>query len=112
MRRLFVLLLALLLPLQFAWAGAAAYCQHEGDTARAVHVGHHDHVHQGKASDGKSLTDVDCNVCNAAVTPLMLAAPLAQALPSMPATLRGHDAPPLPSAHTRAPDRPQWLRLA
>ena len=45
MRRWLTILLLVLLPLQFSWAAAASYCQHDGD-ASTQHVGHHDHQHQ------------------------------------------------------------------
>lgn len=46
MRRWFSILLLVLLPIQFSWAAAAAYCEHESG-ARADHFGHHEHDHQG-----------------------------------------------------------------
>ena len=77
MRRLLLVFLAILLPLQFAWAGAAAYCAHEKTTsveARKWHFGHHTHEHKAAAKDrhtqdGKDagaskLPDGDCNACH------------------------------------------------
>jgi hypothetical protein len=73
MRRVLILLLALLLPLQFTWAATAVYCGHEGSVAApgaavaepasigatgivlasiakdpAHHFGHHEHEHHAE----------------------------------------------------------------
>jgi hypothetical protein len=52
-RKLLVILLVVILPFQFAWAGAGVYCQHEMGQA-AQHFGHHEHQHQGLGDQGKS----------------------------------------------------------
>lgn len=115
MLRVFILCFAFMLPLQFAWAGAAGYCEHETSSARAEHFGHHAHVHEAEGKQkagGQFVADADCGACHASTS--MLAANLAdaRALPSAAA----HAAPPpcraIASAPARAPDRPQWLRLA
>ena len=49
MHRFALLLLALLMPLQTAWAMAASYCQHESSRLAAAHFGHHSHQHDGNA---------------------------------------------------------------
>ena len=118
MKRLFVLLVAMLLPFQLAWGVAATYCQHETTPQEARHFGHHTHVHTeakpdaGKVAGTKLAADLDCGFCHASPA---AALPAFEALPEAPATA----APPLalgdlrpPSAPQRAPDRPQWLRLA
>lgn len=81
MRRLFLILLLAMLPLQFSWAVAASYCQHEqGKTV--THFGHHAHDHAGKAdSDGdtasKAQPDNDCCICHLAGTSVVpLTAPV------------------------------------
>lgn len=117
MRRLVLILVTVLLPLQLAWAAAAAYCQHEGTSKSATHFGHHQHVHDAdqvhtKLPGGKVVGDYDCGYCNT-VTAAVL--PDFDAPPSQSAVLRRHGLPPeqeRPSAPQRAPDRPQWLRLA
>lgn len=117
MIRLLVLFLALLLPLQFAWAGAAEYCQHEAEPAAALHLGHHEHRHEG-ASDGKTsaggkwLLDADCNVCHAAGAPLIAGSTTVAPLAALAGRAADLTAPPPASAPSRAPDRPQWSRLA
>ncbi len=50
MRRWLTIFLLVLLPLQFSWAVAATYCQHESRTSG--HIGHHEHRHQADASGG------------------------------------------------------------
>ena len=70
-RRLFMIFLLVLMPLQLSWAAIASYCQHETGAA-AKHFGHHDHQH--KATDGKETApdpaktgggDPDCASCHA-----------------------------------------------
>lgn len=56
-----------LLPVQFAWSAAAAYCQHENGTSR--HFGHHAHVHKDKTDKDASHSklkkvDNDCEYCH------------------------------------------------
>ncbi len=75
MRRWLTILLLVLLPLQFSWAAAAAYCQHERP-GHARHVGHHEHAHggaeasqqaagdQAKTAGGKLTVDNDCGACH------------------------------------------------
>lgn len=115
MRRYLLILLLLILPFQFSWAAAARYCQHETASAAAArHLGHHEHRHQDPAPDvdKKAVADTDCGVCHAISLPFVDA---------QPARLDGiRRAQPLHATHraaftsmnARAPDRPQWLRLA
>ncbi|MGH8787333.1 MAG: cation efflux protein, CzcI family [Cupriavidus necator] len=114
MRRLFLILLVVILPFQFSWAAAAAYCQHE--TAPAVwHIGHHEHHHKADAKlekDKKSVVDSDCGICHLASLPFARAD-----MPGTPAVLRVElvsrlGDPAFTSLNARAPDRPQWQRLA
>lgn len=115
MARRFVLLLALLLPLQFAWAGAAAYCQHESRAESTAHFGHHTHVHHGSAAENAGPagqgSHSDCATCH------VLGASLIDGTVSgaevFPAgALQAVAGLAIPgSAPPRAPDRPQWVRL-
>lgn len=130
MRRFLILLFAIMLPLQFAWAGAAAYCNHEstqqgnGSAAASTswHFGHHSHAHQGKLSqhgsndsneskngkDNIKLPDLDCAVCHFASAQLVL--------PDMATSASHHGvaisyralAASYLSAPGATPDRPQW----
>lgn len=114
MLRTFLIFVALLLPLQFAWSSASAYCQHETSEQQSEHFGHHFHAHTGeakKSSDSKLMADSDCASCHASASA------------AIPTKLDGCDfgaqslfaevvvSPPFSSALARAPDRPQWLRL-
>jgi hypothetical protein len=115
MSRVFALFLAFTLLFQMSWAVAATYCEHEPSSGSAMHFGHHAHEH--KSADGqkqvasKLAVDDDCNGCHAghaAILPVAFKAIFADA-PAVatfsPPFLHG-------SALARAPDRPQWLRLA
>jgi len=66
-RRLFVILLMIVLPVQFAFAAASGYCGHESGTA-AKHIGHHEHQHSGqtqaKEAKAASLSHADCEMCH------------------------------------------------
>ncbi|QRQ84659.1 cation efflux protein, CzcI family [Cupriavidus oxalaticus] len=122
MQRLLLILLALILPLQFAWAGAAAYCRHEVAAAAKQHLGHHEHQHKADAgqhaakdsadADKLGMADPDCGVCHVASVPFARAdGPRVQASQRVEQA----QAPPQAgfSSHSaRAPDRPQWPRLA
>lgn len=118
MRRLLLVFLSILLPLQFAWAGAAAYCSHEKlDSPAAVtwHFGHHAHEHKAdndKQPGKAKLPDADCAACHFPGSHGLFVET------SMPGeyhfvTLRyqprdsAFGSIPLP-----VPDRPQWRRLA
>lgn len=126
MRRWLTILLLLVLPVQFAWSAAAAYCQHEQVPAKA-HIGHHAHEHEAGGDTGskasgqhlgdksaskslKLLGDNDCGYCQLSLAkPLM---PVALQLDGNAAFMR--DTTPSPAFRSRGPDRlerPNW-RLA
>lgn len=126
MRRLLLVFLSILLPLQFAWAGAAAYCAHEGaDQPAAVtsHFGHHTHQHQADAhssdkgigkSAGKSLAlpDADCTACHFPGSHGVFAefhVPGDYRYVTLRYTPRQYAFGSIPSP---VPDRPQWPRSA
>lgn len=117
MRRLFMIFLLVLMPLQLSWAAMASYCQHESGAA-AKHFGHHEHQHQAKAGEpdqGKAkplgTVDADCSFCHACCAAILSGTqdvpPLA--LASLSITWH-HDGSvsPLPSR----PERPNWAALA
>lgn len=110
MRRLIALLLLLLLPLQFAWAAAGTYCQHEsGD--QSWHFGHHAHLHDDEPADAPSGTHSDCASCQ------FKTKSVAQDLPVQPTTAVAQSRPdtrhllPATSPPSRI-DRPKWAGLA
>ncbi|RZL38374.1 MAG: hypothetical protein EOP35_05950 [Rubrivivax sp.] len=122
MRRWLTIFLLVLLPLQFSWGAAAAYCQHESAGA-ARHLGHHPHEHKAEVgktslSDAAQLEahkahkagqpcDSDCAFCH-----LGSATALIAALPAPPPQQASLIAPDDARAFsTRAPDlldRPNW----
>ena len=115
MRRWFLVLMLVLLPLQFSWAAAGAYCQHQQPHA-AQHVGHHFHKHtpsnlEENKSEGAGMIESDCGVCHAGGS---LAFQTGNLLPALSTDfLRGLGASLVPPAHFQdLPDRPQWLPLA
>ena len=115
MRRFFALLLAFALLFQMSWAVAATYCEHETSPEATMHFGHHVHVHKSvdakKNVAGQFAVDDDCSYCNAGHAALIALA-CAGVAPEATASA-AFSSPPLPgSAPARAPDRPQWLRLA
>jgi hypothetical protein len=117
MYRLVALLLALLLPLQFTWGAAAAYCQHETSAPTARHIGHHAHEH--KADDGtkkpasaKLTVDNDCTACHATCSAVACEPPVSIAALALTGRLAAPTVDAHASAPGRAPDRPQWRRLA
>lgn len=115
----FLVALSFLLPLQVAWGAAAAYCEHE-TTQGAKHFGHHQHEHKADAHDAeakkpvakKLVVDNDCASCHISSSAIAADAlaglwPAGLAAGLVAATSDAHA-----SAPTRAPDRPQWRRLA
>lgn len=110
------LVLAMLLPLQLAWGAAASHCQHETEPRAAQHFGHHEHEHQGdvkKAPNGSSVVaDSDCGYCHA-TSAAVVAEPMTASLGPV---VGRRVAIPVEQRHAsalaRAPDRPQWTRLA
>lgn len=68
-KKLLIILMLMVLPLQFSWAAAAAYCQHEINPA-TTHYGHHEHKHPAsveKSNDKEKSAQVhtDCGYCHA-----------------------------------------------
>ncbi|WP_367875543.1 cation efflux protein, CzcI family [Ralstonia pickettii] len=114
MRRLCLIFLLVILPVQFSWSAAAVYCQHEEPQAANWHFGHHQHHHQSDAKaehDKKTVIDTDCGICHLACSPVAYGHP-----PSLDASEGAQSAPisrelKLTSSRTRTPDRPQWCRL-
>lgn len=120
MRRWFLIVLVVLLPLQSVWAGAAAYCQHEAQASGASHFGHHEHRHARDVpgiadDDGRSAeagaVDVDCNVCHAASTvpfPAWHSAPAVQ----WQALAQPRRFLVLATRALAPPDKPNWAAAA
>ena len=67
-KRLFLIILLTILPLQLSWAAAGAYCKHEQGVA-SNHFGHHVHQHQSKSDTPDSKGEFgkvhnDCKSCH------------------------------------------------
>ena len=106
-------------PVLFAWAGAAAYCEHETTSTGAAHFGHHAHVHAGDANGERSknpgvpfVADADCGACHASSATMIANLAGTPALAARCAHGLTPPLAPIASALSRAPDRPQWLRFA
>lgn len=133
MRRLFLIFLVVILPFQFAWAGAAAYCQHEETVRGAGHFGHHEHRHQNTGSTAsnevssepgqdrahqqvdtkdKLTIDSDCGICHIASVPFACAAQTSTGIVARADAAPFHPPMRFASHSATAPDRPQWPRLA
>ncbi|QTD44957.1 hypothetical protein [Ottowia testudinis] len=117
MRKLLAIFMLMFIPLQFSWAVAATYCQHENGAA-AKHFGHHDHQH--KTADGKDASsdpaktiggDPDCASCHAGcLSALSGAVTIASLAESFLYTADyGARLSPPPFEHL---ERPKWCVLA
>lgn len=99
LRRLVLILMLALLPLQWTWAAAASVCQHEEIVAGAdgasasPHFGHHEHKHEGghepTQNDKGGGIDLDCPSCHVAAPALLMPrldgpSPQAQAMAATP----------------------------
>jgi hypothetical protein len=121
MRRLLVIVLLALLPLQFSWAAVGAYCQHESAQAGAAQPGHHEHRHHadpttdaGQGDDADRAAgeiDLDCGHCHGHFTAML---PRGNEMPAHRSTAHASaSADAKPGAHAPArPERPQWAPLA
>nr|WP_315255425.1 DUF2946 family protein [uncultured Duganella sp.] len=114
MKKLLLILLLTILPIQYSWSMAAVYCQHE--LSKVTHFGHHGHEHQAQAGDddggsGKLSKHGDCEVCHHAVQAsvpvadaVLAAAPAVAYAP--PGVLHYH------SYIADGPPRPNWSLVA
>ena len=117
MKKILVILLLTILPIQYAWSMAAVYCQHE--PAKVSHFGHHGHQHQAQADgvaddagQGKpAKVHSDCEVCHHAVQ----ASVLEDSGVLVPASAAFYAPPPslqYLSYISDRPARPNWLPVA
>lgn len=113
MKRLWVILAAVMMLAQWSYAAAGAYCSHEGERSSAsAHWGHHFHSHAGSeqakdAPDSKASFHGDCAFCHAAGAfgPVSFAA---LGLGTHAAPLNALAPPRLASRSADTPERPQW----
>ncbi|MES2932688.1 MAG: DUF2946 family protein [Pseudomonadota bacterium] len=111
MKRLLLILLLTVLPLQMSWAVAAVYCQHE-QANTVKHFGHHSHDHQAQVNpaddqDSQYKVHTDCGYCHGVIQAAFLTPALPPAIPSALIYIEPH--PPFFSSHIpdgpRRPDR-------
>lgn len=118
MKRLVLILIMLIVPLQSVWAAASAYCTHEADAATG-HFGHHSHQHGAGKADGEpdqnspagKAVDNDCGLCHLGHcsflnTQTRLGLVEAKASPILSTQRLGL------SDITARPERPNWPLLA
>jgi len=120
-KKLFLILLLTILPIQYSWSMAAVYCQHE--SSKVTHYGHHGHQHQAQAGDeqdhgqdqdqdkSKLSKHGDCEVCHHAVQASVPAADAVLTAPpaasyAPPGALHYH------SYIADGPPRPNWSFVA
>lgn len=118
MKRMFLILMLVALPLQMTWAAMAAYCSHEvGASAR--HLGHHVHTHTTSPDDsspdpasGSGKAHADCHFCQ--LTGHGVIQSVVTALPFGESTLvqAGFVSHRYSSFIPEGPDRPRWPRFA
>ena len=112
MRRLWLIVVAVLALAQWSYAAAGAYCLHEGERSSAsAHWGHHYHAHTGheqaKTPDTKASFDGDCAFCHAGTA--FSPAPLVTVDAGPPAAPRSAAVLLHPASRSPdTPERPQW----
>ncbi|CAL61757.1 conserved hypothetical protein; putative periplasmic cation efflux system protein czcI [Herminiimonas arsenicoxydans] len=118
MKRLLIILMFVIVPLQLSWAAAAVYCEHETNP-KSVHFGHHEHKHIASAAEGKTdvsksaaAVDGDCTSCHlGGIAILTIPVPaMALDLVSAPSITAGN--PLLASSRPSRPERPKWAVAA
>lgn len=115
MKRLFLIFLLAMLPLQLSWGAVTVYCQHEQGKA-AQHLGHHVHKHHPSSADkqekgGKFKADGDCGYCH--LTCLKLAC--TNQIVLVPTALPPHVAYEESAFHSfipQGPPRPNWFAVS
>ncbi len=118
MKRLLVILMLIVVPLQLSWAAAAVYCGHESNST-TVHFGHHEHEHVASAAELKSdvsksaaAVDSDCTSCHlGGIAILTITAPaLTLDVLNVPSIPVGNSL--LASCRPSRLERPKWAIVA
>lgn len=114
MRTCLTFIFAVLLSLNAAFAVAASYCQHQKESPKAAHFGHHMYQHDcstDKSSDTGIQIDPDCGCCHLSFSSLVTVFSLilgdnspSQLVPPSVAEFRSATVDPF--------DRPPLARLA
>lgn len=118
MKRLLIIFMLIVVPLQISWAAAASYCEHESNP-KTVHFGHHEHQHVASAEEIKAdvsksaaAIDGDCTTCHLggiAILTMPTPAPVFEAANS-PVIIEGKSL--LASSRPSRPERPKWAVAA
>lgn len=116
MKRLLLIFLLTILPLQATWAAVATYCQHEQEV-KSRHFGHHEHQHehgheQAHAEEQQKDSSVkfhtDCLTCHGAAAAMIM--PRVDAPPVAPNSLVvASSASHLTSIPSSRPEKPKWV---
>ena len=113
MRKWLAVFLLIVIPMQFALAATAAYCQHETGVA-TKHLGHHGHKHQAQSAEltqsdktKSSGFDLDCGSCHAGCSLAVATVVGNSVLPSANG-IESSTVQVLVSPPFKVPDRPQW----
>jgi hypothetical protein len=115
MRRLILILLLVIFPLQASWAVASAYCAHEANPL-SNHPGHHEHAAGSEAgkhggedfSPGIDLDCGDCHFSNVAI----VSSEADGAITAVSHARGGAGAPFIPLQRPKRPERPKWRPAA
>ncbi|MGV3741162.1 MAG: cation efflux protein, CzcI family [Burkholderiaceae bacterium] len=117
MKRLLLILLLAILPLQATWAAVATYCQHEKEST-SRHFGHHQHEHEHQHAqaeeqqkDSSIKFHTDCLTCQAAAAAMII--PAVDAVPVETASaVQVSSDPLLTSFPSSRPEKPKWVFAA
>ncbi|WP_406851034.1 cobalt transporter [Herbaspirillum huttiense] len=116
--RSFIILLALLLPMQLTWAAMASYCQGENDRV-PTHLGHHEHPsakaddHAGSEKSKTSDNDVGCSLCHFSCMKSVQVYSSSVIVPPAVEQKSHLGYSPHPTSHIAdGPDKPNWQLAA
>lgn len=117
MKRLLIIFMLIVVPLQLSWAAAAVYCKHETNP-KTVHFGHHEHQHVASADELKtdtpksaSAVDGDCTSCHLGGVALLTITPVIT-FDALSTSLIIADNSLLASSRPSRPERPKWAVAA
>jgi hypothetical protein len=124
-RKAIAIFLLVLLPLQWGWAMAASYCEHEA-AGHGAHFGHHEHSHADVSVPGDAGTadgpvadtagfdasgHADCGTCQLSSASVLMQR-LSFGLPATGDTLPDNVGVLRPDAHPESLYRPPLLAAA
>ena len=113
-KKILLIVLMLILPVQYSWSAAALYCQHEQNAPS--HFGHHAHQHtmEPDAPSGHDKVkgaDADCEYCHFFSHAFFV--PFDARPPAVPESTHVARRAVVYTSHIpRKPPRPNWLLVA